>query len=281
MSVGNGRDRSGDLQQQRPHSARMYDYFLGGKDNYQVDREYATQIQRVFPSVGVAARINRAFMHRATWYLASQVGIRQFLDIGAGIPTEPNLHQVAQQIAPDARVVYVDNDPLVMAFAQALLRGTPQGRTAYVHADAADPESILTAPQLRETLDLDQPVALSLIAVLHFLPDDRDPYKAVSTLLDALAPGSYLVISHLTVDFDPDTVHRVVEVFRDGGVPFQARTRKEIGRFFSGLELVEPGIGAPHRWRPIEPPCWLRPDIDPLGPGLDERVNCCAAVARK
>jgi O-methyltransferase involved in polyketide biosynthesis len=240
-----------DLRTDVPHSARMYDYFLDGKDNYEADRAAAEKALQQFPAVRVTARTNREFMRHVTRYLAGQ-GVRQFLDIGTGIPTEPNLHQVAQELAPESRVVYADNDPIVLTHARARLISTPEGRTAYVQADAADPESILAAPELRDTLDLSQPVAVSLMALLHFVPGDV--YEVVNTLMKPLAPGSYLAISHVTTDFDdgaddPNGMMRLLQVYIDRGIPVQPRTRAEVGRFFDGLELVEPGVEVIHRWR--------------------------------
>ncbi|WP_425086134.1 SAM-dependent methyltransferase [Streptomyces hainanensis] len=240
-----------DLRLGQPHSARMYDFFLGGKDNYEPDRRAAIQALTVYPGIITLARENRSFMHRAIRMLA-EAGIRQFLDIGTGIPTSPNLHEVAQSVAPESRVVYVDNDPLVLAHAQALLDSSPEGRTAYLRADATDPESILSAPELAETLDLTRPVALSACAVLHFMPDDRDPFGVVRTLLDAMPAGSALTVSHATPDYDPVATEKAVEIYRASGTPAQVRGRAEVARFFAGLDLVEPGIEVAHRWRPYE-----------------------------
>ncbi|GAA5052928.1 SAM-dependent methyltransferase [Nocardia callitridis] len=261
-----------DLRQDRPHTARMYDWYLGGKDHYEVDRERAEEVARVFPTVALAARVNRGFMHRVTDWLAGDAGIRQFIDIGTGIPTEPNLHQIAQGAAPSAHVVYVDNDPIVLAHARALMTGTSEGRTAYVHADVNEPKSILSAPELLATIDLSKPVALSLIALLHFVPDDLDPHGTVATLLDALAPGSYLVLSHASPDFDAVTFERIDKIYRESGLATQFRTRAEFSRFFEGLTLVEPGITVPHRWRPT--------DVDPPE-SLDAQVSFYSAVAKK
>jgi SAM-dependent methyltransferase len=216
----------------------------------------------------LTARTNRDWMHRVVRYVAEQ-GIDQFLDIGTGIPTEPNLHQVAQGITPSARVVYVDNDPLVLAHARALLVGTPQGRTAYLDADVREPRAILDSPELHETLDLSRPVALSLVALLHFVPEGA--HEIVATLLDALAPGSYLAISHVTADFSAE-MSQAVEVYRNSGVPAVARDRVEFARFFDGLDLVDPGIGVPHRWH--------NPGITPPA-SLDGRVSLYCALARK
>ncbi|MBL1098744.1 SAM-dependent methyltransferase [Streptomyces coffeae] len=234
----------------KPHSARMYDYYLGGKDHYEVDEQAAAHVIAVYPGIKTCARTNRSFMHRATRWLAKEAGIRQFLDIGTGIPTEPNLHQVAQDVAPDARIVYADNDPIVLAYAQALLHGTPEGRTAYLQADVREPERILTAPELHETLDLNQPLALSFNALFHFVPDEYQPYALVRQFVEALPSGSYLVLSHCTPDFDPETWEKVAAIYRGGGIPAQVRSKAEVERFFEGLELVAPGVEEPHRWKP-------------------------------
>ncbi|WUH88836.1 SAM-dependent methyltransferase [Streptomyces sp. NBC_00433] len=235
-----------------PHSARMYDYFLGGRTNYRPDREAADEVATIFPGVFLGVLENRDFMHRATRVLARSYGIRQWLDIGTGIPTSPNLHEVAQSVAEDARVVYVDYDPIVLNYARALLRSTPAGRTAYVQADATDTDAILSDQTLAATLDLSRPAVLSLNALLHFIPDDRDPYGIVSRLMAALPSGSALAISHCTPDFDPEMWAEVVGVYRSSGTPTQVRTRAEVERFFEGLDLVEPGIVVGHRWRPEE-----------------------------
>ena len=247
--VGNGRG-SVDLQLDRAHSARMYDYYLGGKDNYEADRKGAEEALKAWPAARSAARANRAFMHRAVHVLTGY-GFSQFLDIGTGLPTSPNLHEVAQQAKPEARVVYADNDPIVLAHARALLNGTDVGRTAYVQGDITRPDSILDAPELAETLDLTQPVSLSINAVLHFVPDDRDPYGIVSHLLSALPSGSALCISHVTADIDPEGVGGLVQVYNEAGVPTQARSRDEVARFFTGLDLLEPGLQLAHRWCPL------------------------------
>jgi hypothetical protein len=228
----------------------MYDYFLGGKDNYAADREAAEKVKQVFPEAESATRLNRAFMHRAARYLASEVGMRQFLDIGTGIPTEPNLHKVVQAVAPESRVVYVDNDPIVLAHAHALMTGAPEGRTAYIQADATEPDTILNAQELVETLDLSQPVALSIIALLHFVPDQQGPYDIVNQLLSALPSGSALVLSHGTGDFAPEALRKAEEIYRKSGLELQVRSKAEVEKFFTGLELVEPGIVLSARWRP-------------------------------
>ncbi len=242
-------DAPRDFAASRPHAARMYDYFLGGEDNYPSDREAAEAAFAVLPYAKTGARANRAYMHRAVHELARQ-GFRQFLDIGAGIPTRPNLHEIAQGVAPECRVVYVDKDPIVLAHAQALMAGTPQGRTAYLEADVTKPETILRAPELAATLDLDRPVALSLNAVFHFLPDEFGPHALLAELLTALPSGSALSLSHITADFDPQGMTQAVESYRRSGVPAQARSREEFTRFFTGLDLLDPGVVMAHRWRP-------------------------------
>lgn len=239
---------SADLRQDRAHSARIYDYFLGGKDNYPADREAAAKIEQAIPSVRGVARDNRAFMVRAVRHL-SELGVRQFLDIGTGIPTEPNLHQVAQETTSDARVVYVDNDPIVLAHARALLVGTPDGVTQYVQSDLTAPDRILSAAAVRETLDFDRPVALSLIALCHFVPGDRI-YDIVDTLLAPLPSGSYLVMTHLTTDFDPAMVQGTVQAYRQSGIDMEARDYDGVSRFFRDLELLDPGIVAIENWYP-------------------------------
>ncbi|MFJ4681939.1 SAM-dependent methyltransferase [Streptomyces sp. NPDC091377] len=255
----------------RPHPARVYDWYLGGKDNYPVDEELGHRIMSIDTGAPRAARSNRWFMHRAIRLLARQEGISQFLDIGSGIPTEPNLHQIAQNVTPEARIVYVDNDPIVLAHAAALLRGTPQGVTDYVQADARDPERILE--QAGRVLDLDRPVALSLIALLHFIADEDGAQHLVSTMVDALAPGSFLVLSALTADFEPENVQRGIEAYTAGGVTLVARSQSEFGALFKGLELVAPGIVALPAWHPE-----LAVDESDIGDGP---VSLYGAVGRK
>jgi hypothetical protein len=250
----------------------MYDYLLGGKDHFAIDRETMEAALRSWPGARVYARENRNFLARTVEYLAREAGIRQFLDIGTGLPSANNVHEVAQRIAPDSRVVYVDNDPLVMAHARALLTSGPAGRTAYIHEDLRDPEKILGNPVARETLDFSQPIALMLVAVLHFIRDDEDPAGIVATLMEALPPGSYLVSSHVTAELDPEGVHGLERAYRGAGLPAQARTGADFGRlFFPGLELVDPGVVPITDWRATagQP----RP--------LPSEVSCNGAVARK
>jgi SAM-dependent methyltransferase len=236
------------LDTSQAHPARRYDYWLGGKDNFAADRESGDMVAAQFPGIRIAVIENRKFLRRAVRLLAEQ-GVRQFLDIGAGLPTADNVHQVAQRVRPDAHIVYVDNDPLVLTHARALLTSDPLGRTAYLDADLAQPDAILGDPILRDTLDLDQPVALMLVATLHFLADDDVAYSVVRALVDALAPGSYLVISHATHDLMPAEVDQ-----RLGRVPgrgsFTPRTRDQVARFGAGLELLAPGLTITSEWRP-------------------------------
>jgi hypothetical protein len=229
------------------HPARRYDYWLGGRDNFAADRESGDAIAAAFPAIRTAVLENRRFLHRAVSFLAATAGVRQFLDIGTGIPTSPNVHEIAQSAAAAARVVYVDNDPVVLAHAPALLTGSAEGATAYVDADLRQPDRILDDADLRATLDLSMPVALMLVATMHFIPDQDDPYGIVGTLLDALPRGSYLVMSHATGDhLAPELVAEITAGRHGSG---RLRTRAEFTRFFAGLELVEPGIVSVARWR--------------------------------
>ncbi|MGC4747504.1 SAM-dependent methyltransferase [Micromonospora sp. DT201] len=234
------------------HPARRYNYWLGGKDNFQADRESGDAMAAAFPTIRTAALENRRFLQRAVSYLAGEAGVRQFLDIGTGIPTANNTHEVAQAIAPQARVVYVDNDPIVLAHARALLTSSPAGATAYIDADLRDPERILAHSELRRTLDLSQPVALMLVAVLHFVPDGDNPYSLVRQLLDALPAGSYLAASHATHEYLPPAVAVEAKAAAKGGGPhglINLRTRDEFNRFFADLDVVEPGITSVAEWR--------------------------------
>ncbi|NJP46544.1 SAM-dependent methyltransferase [Actinacidiphila epipremni] len=253
------------------HSARVYDYVLGGKDNYQVDREAAEQMLSGWPSLRTSMRENRTFMHRAVRYAAQQ-GIDQFLDIGTGIPTSPNLHEIAQSVIPSARIVYVDNDPIVFVHAAARLTGTPEGRIAYLQADMHDPATILDSPELTGTLDLDRPVALSLIAVLQFVLDKDKAYELVRGYVDRLAPGSLLTISTVTTNTDPDDATTVTQEYTRRGIPVRDSTKADVEPFFAGLELVEPGITLVHRWNP-------EPGTE--GKVKDSEVAMYAGVGRK
>jgi hypothetical protein len=244
---GPGADVDDALGLKQPHSARMYDVFLGGLTNYKVDREAAAAALQVYPNAITAARHNRSFMRRVVRYLVRERGIRQFLDIGTGVPTQPNLHQVAQDEDPEARVVYADNDPIVLTYARALLTGTPEGTTDYVEADVRDPEKILQ--YAGRVLDFEQPVALSVIALFHFLDEADDPFGIARTLVKALPAGSALALSHGTCDLDPN-MQLIAEVYNERGVTTRLRTREEISHFFDGLEMIDPGLVATCDWRP-------------------------------
>jgi hypothetical protein len=242
------------------HSARIYNYWLGGKDNYAADREAAEQAIAANPGIVTDVRANRAFLVRVVRFLAAEGGIRQFLDIGTGLPTASNTHEVAQAAAPDARVVYVDNDPVVLTHARALLSSTPQGATAYLDADLRDTEAILQAAA--QTLDLAQPVALMLLIILHLIPDADDPYGIVATLMRSLPSGSYLVLAHPASDIRAakmaEMTRRVNE--RMSGPKATMRDRAAIVRFFDGLDLLEPGVVQPQQWRP-EPGALSPPQV--------------------
>ncbi|HEY6492708.1 MAG TPA: SAM-dependent methyltransferase [Trebonia sp.] len=249
-SGGEGKGESLVFDTSVAHVARMYDYVLGGKDNYAADREAAEAWVKIDPGALFSVRANRAFLGRAVTYLAGQAGVRQFLDIGTGIPTAGNTHEVAQAIAPDSRVVYVDYDPIVLAHARALLTSDVAGGTEYIDADLRDTERILG--RAREFLDFTKPVAITLVAILHSIPDADDPHAIVATLLDAVPPGSYLALTHLGSDLlDQET--------RDGLEGLSARSmqqrisirgRDEVARFFTGTDLVDPGLVRAEEWRP-------------------------------
>jgi trans-aconitate methyltransferase len=233
-----------------PHSARIYDYLLGGKDNFRADRDAAQEILRHLPSMPVSMRANRKYMVRVAHNLAAQRGLRQFVDIGTGLPTSPNLHEVVQAVDPSSRVVYVDMDPIVLAHARALLTSRPEGRTAYVDADLRNVEAILGAPQLQDTLDLSEPVGVSLIAVLQFVTDDDEVRRILSALMAPLAPGSTLALSLVTTDADPVGNTKAVATYKARGLTQKARDRAEVEALFDGLELLEPGVVPVHQWWP-------------------------------
>jgi hypothetical protein len=240
------------------HPARRYNYWLGGTDNFEADRISGDAFVAVFPSMKIAAVENRRFLRRAVTYLAEEAGVRQFLDIGTGIPAVDNVHEVAQRVAPESRVVYVDNDPIVLAHSRRLLAGSDTGATTYIHADLREPGTILGHPDLRATLDLSRPVALLLVAVMHFFVDEADPYGLVARLVGALAPGSYLAMSHATKDFMPPEVVEQVDAWveRDHArsrEPFQFRDKAAFARFFDGMDLVPPGITLISDWHNEEP----------------------------
>jgi len=235
------------------HSARVYDYLLGGKDNFAGDRELGEKLKKRVPDLEKMLRANRVWMHRATRFLVREAGIRQILDIGTGIPGTPNLHEVAQELAPETRVVYVDNDPLVLAHARALMVGAPEGRVEYLDADVRDVGEILNSKALADTFDLARPIAVMAASVLMLLADEDDPWAIVGTLRDWTPNDSYLAISHPTADFDPNVMADVVSITRQGGVTFVPRTFDQVSEMFGDWDMVEPGVVTVGDWRPDEP----------------------------
>jgi hypothetical protein len=231
------------------HPARIYDYWLGGKDNYAADREAGDLVLAARPGLRESVQANRAFLGRVVRLLASDMGIRQFLDIGTGLPSADNTHQVAQEVAPDARIVYADNDPMVLAYARALLTGTEAGATAYLDADLRDTDALLE--QAAKTLDFGQPIAIMLLGILHLISDDEDPWGIVAKMVDAVPAGSYLVITHPASDLLPETQQEASRRYNQNVATHQTlRSRPQVARFFDGLELLEPGVEQWHLWRP-------------------------------
>ncbi|MDJ1137265.1 SAM-dependent methyltransferase [Streptomyces iconiensis] len=246
-----------------PHSARIWNYWLGGKDFYDVDRQVGDGIARTNPGIVTTARAQRAFLCRAVRHLAGDNGIRQFLDIGTGLPTVDNTHEVAQRVAPDSRIVYVDHDPLVLTHARALLTSTPEGVTQYIDADLRDPDAIVQGAA--RTLDFDRPVALMLLGIVAHITDDS-AYGVVGQLMDALPSGSYLVFSDSTEVVNPEAVRDMVRQWnRTSDNPRVNRTRQQIERFFEGLEILEPGLVSVSRWRPEALPFGLPDEVDNVG----------------
>jgi S-adenosyl methyltransferase len=240
-----------------PNPARIYDYLLGGKDNYPADREVADQVVAVAPVTLEVVRDNRAFLRRAVSFLAGEAGIRQFIDLGSGLPTHGNVHEIAQAVAPDARVVYVDNDAMVVTHSRALLA---DDNTVAIQADLRQPDAILGHPEVRKLIDFERPIALLLLAILHFVPDDQDPQGIVARFRDALPPGSYLAISHASMDIPerPDMSPaqmaemgaKVKRLYQLPTASIVYRTRAQVERFFDGFDLVDPGLVEIQRWRP-------------------------------
>jgi O-methyltransferase involved in polyketide biosynthesis len=271
-------DRSSGIDTSVPHAARVWNYWLGGKDNYAVDRKIADEILAVFPAQAQIARQSRAFLTRAVSYLAAEAGIRQFLDIGTGLPTASNTHEVAQRQAAESRIVYVDNDPLVLAHARSLLRSTPEGACAYIDADLHDPDRIIT--EAARTLDLAKPIAVMLLGILGYVPDQDRPGSIVARLVSRLSPGSYVVINDGTNVVRDQTENesaedspraRVVALYAEtGAVPYHLRTPEQIEGFFAGLELIDPGVVSASRWRP---------EASPFGPPA--MVDSFCGVGRK
>ena len=244
----------------RPNVARIYDYLLGGKDNFAADREAARQLLVATPDMAGIVRDNRSFIGRVVRYLAGEAGIRQFLDLGGGLPTQTNVHEMAQRIAPDARVAYIDNDPVVWSHGQALLASGD--RVAMVHADLREPAAVLRHPDVLGLLDLAQPVAVVCACVLHFVADEEAPHRIIAEYRDRIAPGSYLAISHGTTgtaEEDPDDlVGSVTSIYRQASAQLHVRSLPDIQRFFDGFDLIEPGVAWINDWRPD-------PGIPPAG----------------
>ncbi|GGL93803.1 hypothetical protein GCM10010129_42130 [Streptomyces fumigatiscleroticus] len=257
--------RPEEIDTSRPHPARVYDYLLGGKDHYEVDRRAGDELVAVAPEARIGVRANRAFMQRAVRYVVGS-GVRQILDIGTGLPTSPNVHEIAREVAPDVRVAYVDNDPIVNVHAGALLGDS--GASSIVLADLRDPRAVVDHPDVRRVIDFGEPVALLLVAVLHFLTEAERPGRIVATLRDALPAGSFLVLSHATGDFADRTSAQAV--YDKASATMNLRSRAEVERFFDGFELVEPGLAQVPFWRPDTPP--------PAGSG---EIGFYGGVARK
>lgn len=250
------------------HVARVYNYWLGGKDNFAADRAAGEQAIKAFPNIVLSARANRAFLARAVRFLAGDAGIRQFLDIGTGIPSASNTHEVAQSVASQSRVVYVDNDPIVLAHAQALLASDPAGATDYIDADLRDPQQILASAA--RLLDFGRPVAVMLMAILQHIDDEDDPYMIVATLLDAMPAGSYLALSHPAKDIDAESMAKMADSLnKTMAEKVTFRDRPAVAEFFDGLELVQPGMVQASKWRPAS-------DIEAASPAA-----LWAGVARK
>jgi O-methyltransferase involved in polyketide biosynthesis len=244
---GVGGSQLGGFDASVPNPARMWNYWVGGKDNFAADRQAAEQVLEVMPSLPLIARLARRFLIDAVHRLAAGHGVRQFLDIGTGLPTADNTHDVAQQAAPQSKIVYVDNDPVVLTHARALLTSSPEGETDYIPADLRDTAAILSGAA--RTLDFSQPVAVLLIAVLHFIPDADDPYAIVARLMDAVPSGSYLVIAHAARDIQIGAIAEMTRRYNElSPVPVTPRTSEQVARFFDGLEVIEPGVVPIRHW---------------------------------
>jgi S-adenosyl methyltransferase len=252
-----------------PHSARIWNYWLGGKDNFAADREVGDQVRQVFPGIVEVARASRAFLARAVQHLAGDVGIRQFLDVGTGLPTANNTHQVAQRAAAQSRVVYVDNDPLVLVHARALLTSTPEGATDYIDADVHDPDRILRGAT--RTLDFTQPIALMMLGILGHVTDYDEALSIVKRLVDALPSGSYLVINDGTNVITQQERDEATEVTVQAGAAYIPRTPEQIAAFFDGLDLLDPGVVSTPRWRP---------ELSP-GQAMPAEIDVFCGVGRK
>ena len=269
--VDNG-DVPPEVDTSRPHSARIYDYYLGGKDNFAADRETAIKAMRAWPPIRMAARENRAFLGRTVRYLAEEAGITQFLDLGSGLPGVGNVHEIAQEVNPAARVVYVDNDPIVLVHGRALLNSTPEGEAVYIEADMREPEKILAHPVTRDVLDFSEPVALIFVGVLHFFMADDEVRRIVEPLTGAVPSGSYVAAAHVTSEFSRAATTEAGNVYTRSGVGIIGRDSDVFaGLVFTGLTLVPPGVVVVSEWRP-EPGAILPARAD---------VSVNGAVARK
>jgi hypothetical protein len=256
--AASGNDR---LKSNVPHTARIWNYWLGGKDNYEVDREVGERVKEIFPVVAELVRADRGFLGRVVHYLAAEVGVRQFLDIGTGLPTADNTHEVAQRVAPDSRIVYVDNDPLVLVHARALLTSSPAGSTKYIEADLHDPGEILAGAT--SILDFTQPVAVMLLGIMHFIEDDDELQRIVDRLVDAVPSGSYVAVANTTTAVNGELTAEAVRVWNIDAQPkLKLRTPERIAGFFRGLEVVEPGWVSCSRWRPEPSPSGLPAEVD-------------------
>ncbi|KIH97494.1 translation initiation factor IF-2 [Streptomonospora alba] len=265
-----GPDVIPDVDTTVPHTGRVWNYWLGGTDNFAADRELGDRIREFLPTVVELARADRAFLGRAVTHLVRDAGIRQFLDVGSGLPTADNTHEVAQAAAPEARIVYVDNDPLIHAHARALLASTPEGGTDYIHGDLLDADAVLQAAA--RTLDLNRPIALTMLGVVEHIPDSGDPYAVVGRLVDALPSGSYLVLAHDTNVVHGEVSDEAVRRWNESATPpITLRSPEQIARFFTGLEVLEPGVVSTSRWRP-------EPGPDGAAP---PEVDAFCAVGRK
>ncbi|MES5820546.1 SAM-dependent methyltransferase [Streptomyces sp. RG80] len=263
--TGNG-VRAEEIDTSRPHPARIYDYLLGGKDHYEVDRRAGDELAAAAPEVRVGLRANRGFLRRAVRHVVAEGGVRQLLDIGTGLPTSPGIHEIAHEAAPEVRVAYVDNDPIVKAHGDALLSG--DGATGIVLGDLRDPRALVEHPAIRRIIDFDEPVALLLVAVVHFLTDAEQPAEIIATLRDALPSGSYLVLSHATGDFADRTAAQAV--YTKATASLNLRSHTAIERCFAGFDLIEPGLVQAPFWRPDTPP-----------PPGSEQIGFYGGVARK
>jgi hypothetical protein len=275
--VTDGPSTANDLKLDVPHSARVWNYWLGGKDNFAADRQLGDQVKQFFPDIVDIARASRQFLIRAVGYLAGEVGIRQFLDVGTGLPTLDNTHEVAQRIAPQSRIVYVDNDPLVLVHARALLTSSPQGATDYIDADVHHPEKILEGAA--RTLDFSQPVGLMMLGILGNVVDYDEARSIVDRLVETVPAGSYLVVNDGTNVVNRKARDAATQASIEAGTPYIARSPEQIAGFFHGLELVEPGVVSSPRWRPALD---TTPDATPdAAGGVPDEVDVFCGVARK